>query len=131
MGLPATEARRVPAATRGLPWVAPANGTFLLPLHYPSPGTSRAPVRPTSLMNVSDVRRFDGFEFNLRTGELRRLGLPVVLERQPARALAALVVNAGRLVTRDELRQAIWPADARADFDRGLTDCLRQIRLAL
>jgi DNA-binding winged helix-turn-helix (wHTH) protein len=44
--------------------------------------------------------------------------------------LALLVANAGRLVTRDELRDAIWP-NVHVDFDRGLNYCLRRIRIAL
>ncbi len=82
-------------------------------------------------MGPSDWRRFSSFEVNLQTGELRTIHGPVPLERQPTRALRQLVANAGRLVPRDELRQAIWPADTHVDFDRGLNYCLRQIRVAL
>jgi DNA-binding winged helix-turn-helix (wHTH) protein len=82
-------------------------------------------------MDTSDWRAFHGFELNLRTGELRSGGAPVPLERQPALTLVRLVTNSGRLVTRDELRSAIWGDDTHVDFDRGLNYCLRQVRLAL
>ena len=82
-------------------------------------------------MDTRDLRAFHEFEINLGTGELRRDGEPVALERQPALALALLVRNPGRLVTRAELRAAIWPAGTHVDFDRGLNYCLRQIRIAL
>jgi DNA-binding winged helix-turn-helix (wHTH) protein len=71
---------------------------------------------------------FDRFELNLTTGELRRDGVPVPLEYQPARALIVLVARAGELVTRDELRRAIWDGDTFVDFDRGMNYCIRHVR---
>jgi DNA-binding winged helix-turn-helix (wHTH) protein len=82
-------------------------------------------------METTDLCRFREFEIDVKTGELRKSGVPVALERQPARVLARLVAGAGRLVTRDELCRATWPAGTHVDFDRGLNYCLRQIRLAL
>jgi DNA-binding winged helix-turn-helix (wHTH) protein/TolB-like protein len=55
----------------------------------------------------------------------------VALEPQPARALALLLARADRLVTRDELKDAIWGKDTHVDFDRGLAYCISQIRTAL
>ena len=64
--------------------------------------------------------RFFDFELDPATGELRRRGHTVALERQPAIALSCLATHAGRLVTRDELRRAIWPDGVHVDFDRGM-----------
>ena len=75
--------------------------------------------------------RFFDFELDPATGELWRRGHTVALERQPAIALACLASHAGRLVTRDELRRAIWPDDVHVDFDRGMNYCIRQLRAAL
>jgi DNA-binding winged helix-turn-helix (wHTH) protein len=75
--------------------------------------------------------RFADFELNLQTGELRRAGVTVPLERQPARLLSLLVERAGDLVCRDELRRAIWGDHTHVDFDRGLNYGMRQIRIAL
>ena len=75
--------------------------------------------------------RFFDFELDPATGELWRRGHIVPLERQPAIALACLASHAGRLVTRDELRRAIWPDDVHVDFDRGMNYCIRQLRAAL
>ena len=75
--------------------------------------------------------RFHDFELDLDDGELRRDGSIVPLERQPAIVLALLVRRAGHLVTRDELRAAIWPGEVHVDFDRGLNYCIRQVRAAL
>jgi DNA-binding winged helix-turn-helix (wHTH) protein len=82
-------------------------------------------------METTDLVRFREFEINVQTGELRKEGVPVALERQPARVLARLVAGAGRLVTRDDLCRVVWPAGTHVDFDRGLNYCLRQIRVAL
>ena len=80
---------------------------------------------------ATDVVRFAGFALNKETGELRRDGSPVPLERQPAQVLVVLVERAGQLVTRRELQGAIWGDGTHVDFDRGLNYCLRQIRIAL
>ena len=53
------------------------------------------------------------------------------LEPQPARALALLLSRAGEVVTRDELRAAIWGGHTHVDYDRGLAYCASQIRTAL
>ena len=75
--------------------------------------------------------RFGIFEFESISGELRKSGRAVSLEPQPARALALLLARADQLVTRDELKDAIWEKDTHVDFDRGLAYCVSQIRTAL
>jgi DNA-binding winged helix-turn-helix (wHTH) protein/TolB-like protein len=77
------------------------------------------------------VLRFDRFEFHPAAGELIAGGEVVRLEPQPARVLAVLAARAGRVVTREELRREIWPADVFVDFERGLNYCIRQVRGAL
>ena len=59
----------------------------------------------------SAVRRFGAFEINLQSGELRKNGLRLRLCGQPFQVLAHLVEGAGELVTREELRSNLWPAD--------------------
>ena len=75
--------------------------------------------------------RFGMFEFESESSVLRKSGRPVPLEPQPARALALLLARADQLVTRDELKDAIWGKDTHVDFDRGLAYCISQIRTAL
>ncbi len=76
--------------------------------------------------------KFGVFEFDDATGgELRKNGRAVALEPQPAKALALLLARAGDVVSREELRHAVWGADTYVDFDRGLAYCLSQIRTAL
>ena len=77
------------------------------------------------------VYRFGVFEFDSEGKELRKNGRSVAIERQPAKALTLLVSRAGQLVTREELREAVWGQDTHVDFDRGLAYCVSQIRTAL
>jgi len=75
--------------------------------------------------------RFGAFEFDSATRDLRRDGLQVRLQAQPAQVLAVLLARAGEVVTREELRQAVWGAGTFVDFERGLNFCVAQIRSAL
>ena len=75
--------------------------------------------------------RFGVFEFDNASGELRKSGRGVALEPQPARALGVLLSRADQLVTRDQLKEAVWGKDTHVDFDRGLAYCISEIRTAL
>jgi DNA-binding winged helix-turn-helix (wHTH) protein/TolB-like protein len=77
------------------------------------------------------IYRFGIFEFEPERNELRKNGRAVALEPQPAKALAVLLAKGGDVVTRDEMRDAVWGQDTHVDFDRGLAYCLSQIRSAL
>ena len=77
------------------------------------------------------IYRFGVFEFDSDSSELRKNGRLVALEPQPAKALALLLARGGEIVTRDELREAVWGPDTHVDFDRGLAYCLSQVRAAL
>lgn len=75
--------------------------------------------------------RFGVFEFDAESHELRKAGRLVAIEPQPARALARLLARPGDLVSRDEMKDAIWGRDTHVDFDRGLAYCISQARSAL
>jgi tetratricopeptide (TPR) repeat protein len=75
--------------------------------------------------------RFSDFELNEQTYELRKDGVPVKIQQQPARVLALLVGRNGMLVSRTEIRTSIWGEDTFVDFEQGLNFCIRQIRLVL
>src|SRR5499427_5051642 len=77
------------------------------------------------------VRRFGAFEINLQSGELRKNGLRLRLSGQPFQVLAHLIESAGELVTREELRSKLWPADTFVDFDHGLNNAVARIREVL
>ena len=82
-------------------------------------------------MTSERVARFDDFELDRHTLELRRAGVPVKLQQQPARVLALLTEHPGELVTRELLRKSIWGDDTFVDFEHGLNFCIRQIRTVL
>jgi DNA-binding winged helix-turn-helix (wHTH) protein/tetratricopeptide (TPR) repeat protein len=84
-----------------------------------------------SAVDKSPVLRFGLFELDPGQGELRRAGRRVPLQQQPLRALVLLATRAGQVVTREDLRQALWPDDTHVDFDRGINFCLSQVRAAL
>ncbi len=75
--------------------------------------------------------RFAEFELDEQTFELRKNGASVRIQQQPARVLAFLMKHRGTLVTREQIRLAIWGDDTFVDFEQGLNFCIRQIRLAL
>lgn len=75
--------------------------------------------------------RFGNFEADLRSGELLKAGVRVRLQDQPLRILRTLLERPGELVTREELRRLLWPADTFVDFDRGLNNAMSRLREAL
>ncbi len=75
--------------------------------------------------------RFGIFELDLVVGELRKSGVRIRLQEQPLQVLAMLLERPGDVVTRDELRQKLWPADTFVDFDHSLNTAVNKIREAL
>src|SRR5262250_2159052 len=75
--------------------------------------------------------RFGLFEVDQRARELRKNGVKVKLQDQPFRVLVILLRHAGDVVTREELRRELWPADTFVDFDHGLNAAVKRLRDAL
>src|ERR1700674_145082 len=75
--------------------------------------------------------RFGVFEMDFRTGELRKHGMQVRLQKQPFQVLVMLLEHPGEVVTREELQKNLWPADTFVDFDHGLNKTINKIREAL
>ncbi len=80
---------------------------------------------------VTRPARFGAFEVDLRAGELRKQGIKIKLQEQPLQILAMLLQRPGEVVTREELRKKLWPADTFVDFDHGLNKAVTKIREAL
>ena len=78
-----------------------------------------------------EVVVFGDYEFDCRTGELRRYGTTLRLQPQPTKILAILVCRAGEIVTREELTEQVWGSDTYVDFEHGLNFAIRQIRSVL
>jgi TolB-like protein/DNA-binding winged helix-turn-helix (wHTH) protein/Tfp pilus assembly protein PilF len=79
----------------------------------------------------AETVRFGIFELDLRAGELRKQGIRIRLQDQPFLILQALLDRPGEVVTREELRAKIWPADTFVDFDHGLYSAMKRVRDAL
>jgi TolB-like protein/DNA-binding winged helix-turn-helix (wHTH) protein len=75
--------------------------------------------------------RFGSFEMDLRAGELRKHGVRIRLQTQPFQILGMLLERPGEVVTREELRQALWPGDTFVDFDHGLNNAINRLRETL
>ena len=81
---------------------------------------------------MTDRYRFGEFEFDARSQELRRAdgGDVQRLAPQPAQLLQLLAERGGAVVTREEIRERLWP-DTHVEFDASLHFCVRQVRSAL
>jgi len=75
--------------------------------------------------------RFGTFEIDVPAGELRKSGVKLKLQDQPYQILFILVEYAGEIVTREELRIKLWPADTFVDFDHSLNAAIKRLRDAL
>jgi DNA-binding winged helix-turn-helix (wHTH) protein/Tol biopolymer transport system component len=72
--------------------------------------------------------RFGVFDLDLRSGDLRKAGARLNLPDQPLQFLTALLNRPGELVTRDELRQRLWPEETFVDFEHGLNAAVKRLR---
>ena len=75
--------------------------------------------------------RFGTYELNPRAGELRKSGIKIKVQEQPFQVLVALLERPGEVVTREELREKLWPDHTFVDFDQGLNTAINKIREAL
>lgn len=87
----------------------------------PSPEIGRKPV----------IARFGVFEVDLDARELRKQGHRLRLQDQPFAVLAILLEHSGNVISREELRQKLWPADTFVDFDHSLNTAVSKIRETL
>jgi len=74
---------------------------------------------------------FGVFELDVQNAELRKSGVKVKLQEQPLRILQTLLEKHGQIVTREELRGRIWPANTFVEFDQGLYNAMARLRDAL
>ena len=66
-----------------------------------------------------------------RSGELRRSGVLLNLQEQPLKVLECLLERPGELVTREALRQRLWPGDTFVDFEQGVNAAVKRLRETL
>jgi len=79
---------------------------------------------------VTDFR-FGRFELDSRTRELRKDGVRIRLQEQPFAVLALMLEHPGELLTRDELRDRLWPEGTFVDFEHGLNAAVKRLRAVL
>jgi DNA-binding winged helix-turn-helix (wHTH) protein/tetratricopeptide (TPR) repeat protein len=83
------------------------------------------------MSELATILRFDLFELDTGSGELRKQGDRIKLPPQPLRVLELLVRRSGDILTREEIREHVWRDDTFVDFEQGLNFCIRQIREAV
>ncbi len=113
-----------PDGSKTRPHTVRGRGKFAdakLPAAVPTPPSS--PARKTL--------RFTVFEVDMAAGELRKNGTRIRLQEQPFQILVYLLDRPGEVVTREELRQKLWPADTFVDFDHSLNTAVNKLREAL
>jgi len=77
------------------------------------------------------IMNFGSFQADLDSGELRKAGVRIKLHAQPFQILAILLEQPGKLISREEIRQRLWPEDTFVDFDHGLNNAVNRLREAL
>jgi TolB-like protein/DNA-binding winged helix-turn-helix (wHTH) protein/Tfp pilus assembly protein PilF len=82
-------------------------------------------------VHPSKIIRCGAFDFDFKAFELRKHGLRLKLSEQPFQILAILLEKPGEIVTRDELRERLWPGDTFVDFDHGLNNAVMRLREVL
>src|SRR5579862_626437 len=75
--------------------------------------------------------KFGAFEVDFEGRRLLKRGVPITLREQSFQVLTALVERPGEVVTREELRQRLWPSDTFVDFEHGLNTAVKRLRDAL
>ena len=82
-------------------------------------------------VSSGQVFRFGLFEADVARHTLTRNGVRVRIQDQPFRVLLLLLESPGKIVTREELRKALWPDDTYIDFDGSLNVILKKLRAAI
>ena len=85
------------------------------------------PVRSEAL----PIYRFGKFELDPRSAELRKNGARLKIQEQPLQVLLKLLEHPGEVVSREELRASVWPADTFVDFETGLNTVIKRLRETL
>ncbi len=77
------------------------------------------------------IFRFGAFEADFRSNELRKSGIKVRIQDLPFRALKLFLGRPSRILSRDELREALWPDNVHVDFERGISSTINRLRETL
>jgi TolB-like protein/DNA-binding winged helix-turn-helix (wHTH) protein/tetratricopeptide (TPR) repeat protein len=77
------------------------------------------------------VVRFGTYEISFQSGEVRKSGMRIRIQQQPLRVLEILLKHPGEVVTREQLRSQVWPAESFGDFDQAVNIAIGKLRSAL
>jgi TolB-like protein/DNA-binding winged helix-turn-helix (wHTH) protein/Tfp pilus assembly protein PilF len=77
------------------------------------------------------VVRFGTYEISFQSGEVRKSGMRIKIQQQPLRVLEILLKRPGEVVTREQLRSQVWPAETFGDFDQAVNIAIGKLRSAL
>ncbi len=80
---------------------------------------------------ANGIFRFAAYEADPESGELRKSGVRLRVQEQPFQVLLVLLERPREIVTREDLRQKLWPADTFVDFDHSLNTVINKLREAL
>src|SRR5260370_31013980 len=80
---------------------------------------------------ISGVLQFSHFQVDLRAGELYKAGRRVKLQVQRFQIMAMLLAHPREVITREALRESVWPVDTFVDFEHGLNTAVKKLRQAL
>src|ERR1700693_2396437 len=86
---------------------------------------------PETRIHPTVTVRFGLFEVNFATGTMTRQGVRLKLQEQPFRILSLLLLQYGEIVSREQLRQALWPQGTHVNFEGSLNAALKKLRAAL
>ena len=100
-------------------------------VQFPARSSQHPTLRSGHMETPSLIFRFGPFEAKPRAQELSKNGTPLRLRGQPFAILELLLNRAGEVVTREEIRQKLWPADTFVDFEHGLNTSIKKLRQAL
>src|SRR5512146_1644573 len=103
---------------------------FLPITYHQPPATSFARLGAMPQQQAARYK-FGLYEADLSSGELFREGRKLRMQEQPFQVLVALLERAGDVVTREDLRQRLWPSDTFVDFDHSLNTAINKLRDAL
>ena len=77
------------------------------------------------------IFRFGLFELDTESEQLSKTGRNVKIQPQPYKLLSLLLSQAGKVVTRDNIRAALWPAETFVDYEQGVNFAVKQLRETL
>src|SRR5580692_8105910 len=101
----------------------------------PSHGKDSAPITAPGIrgeiMKATLSVQLGVFEVDLLAGELRDGDRVHRLQEQPFQILSMLIARGGQVVTRNDIRQKLWPNDTVVEFDHSINSAIKKLRQAL